>query len=126
MNRSAVKPFQILEKRFFLLAAFTLSLAIMTACTDDEQVVELVNGTPEASFEVSVDPANPDMITYTSTSTNAFSYIWTLGDSTFGFTSEITHTYDSSAVYMVSLEIANRGGEASSVSTQEVDRKSVV
>ena len=120
MNRSAVKPFQIFEKRFYLLAVFTLSLAMMTACNDDEQVVELVNGEPEATFEVSVDPTNPDVITYTSTSSNAFSYKWSLGDNTTAFTSEITHTYDSSAVYTVSLEVANRGGATSNAIAQEV------
>ena len=120
MNRSTVKPFQITVKKTNLLTVFILLVVLMTACNDDEQIVELVNGEPVASFEVSVDPNNPDMVTYTSTSTNAFSYIWNLGDSTTAITSEVSHTYDSSAAFNVSLQVANRGGEIVNTATQEV------
>ncbi|MGB3467019.1 MAG: PKD domain-containing protein [Cyclobacteriaceae bacterium] len=120
MNRSAVKPLQTPLTKFNLLIVYLLTLAVITACNDDEQVAELVNGEPVATFEVNADPANPDMVTYTSTSTNAFSYIWNLGDGTTAITREITHTYDSSAVFNVSLQVANRGGESNNTASQEV------
>lgn len=120
MNRSTVKPLQIIIAKCNATVIIFLSLLIVTACNDDEQVVELVNGEPVAAFEITVDPDNPDMVTYTSTSTNAFSYIWNLGDSTTAVTREVSHTYDSSAVFDVTLQVANRGGELSSTTTEEV------
>ncbi|MEL6559594.1 MAG: PKD domain-containing protein [Bacteroidota bacterium] len=120
MNRSIVKPLQMILKKMNLLNVFILAAVLTTACTDEEQIVELVNGEPVASFEVNVDPANPDMVTFTSTSTNAFSYIWDLGDSTTAITNEVSHTYDSSALFNVSLQVANRGGEIINSITQEV------
>jgi len=60
-----------------------------------------------------------DVFTLTNLSTNADSFLWTLGDGSTSEESDITYKYDESGQYKISLEASNICG--SSIYTETID-----
>ncbi len=98
------------------LSCFLLLLVVtvINSCSDDDEG----KPKPTASFTASKTTAETDeVITFTNTSENASSYLWSFGDGTTSTVESPTKSYTAADTYTVTLVATGPGG----VSTKAVD-----
>lgn len=96
------------------------SLLVYNSCEEESPALLPPGDVPEASFSLSVDPADPLTITITNGSTGAFSYIWNFGDASGGFQRDVSHTYEENGTFEIQLIVANRGGKDVDSTSQSI------
>lgn len=89
----------------------TLSSTTTGGCqfVDSSHAVIQVNG-PSASFTGTQYSCAPNMVSFSSTTTNAFSYEWDFGDGTTSSASNPTHEFINQGYYVVSLKVTSSQG----------------
>ncbi|MGI4871692.1 MAG: PKD domain-containing protein [Janthinobacterium lividum] len=90
-----------------------LALSLLAGCRKNDPS-GLDGPVPAASFTVKVDVSSlPAVVTFTSTSQDAFTYQWDFGDgSPVGTGQTTTHAYSQAGVYRARLIVGGRGGTA--------------
>lgn len=84
---------------------------LLVACSKNDHG-QLDGPAPVASFTTSTPKTVglTSVVTFTSTSTDAFLYEWDFGDGTTGTGSTVTHTYQSGGTVKAQLIVSGRGG----------------
>jgi PKD repeat protein len=93
------------------LSLLLAPLALSSSCTKEDDDNQLEGAVPQASFTFQANTTEfPTVVTFTSTSQDAFLYQWDFGDNSRASGSTVQHTYPRPGAYMVELVTAGRGG----------------
>lgn len=99
----------------------TLTASFGPGCTSTDSISCMINVFPQPDADFTVFPDEIDMIApnvfFTSTSTNATSWVWNFGDSTSSVLENPDHTYNDIGVYNVTLYTTNVNGCVDSISS---------
>ncbi|MES2285278.1 MAG: PKD domain-containing protein [Bacteroidota bacterium] len=99
----------------------TLTASFGAGCTSTDSLSCMINVFPQPDANYTVFPDEIDMIApnvfFTSTSTNATSWIWNFGDSTSSVLENPEHTYNDVGIYFVTLYTTNSYGCVDSITS---------
>jgi PKD repeat protein len=96
----------------------TLIFMVLVSCSKDS-----ITTTPPPTVDFSYSGASlpaPATITFTSSTTNATSYLWDFGDNGTSTVSNPQHLYSTSGVYTVKLTATGAGGSTSTTKTVNI------
>lgn len=92
-------------------------MLLLLAC-EPYQDVKIALETPvAASFDMVVDPATPNYVTFTSTSEGTFLYRWDLGNGSSADSASVTAYYPKAGTYTVTLTAFSQGGNTTASKT---------
>lgn len=96
-----------------------LTLLLSAGCaTDDDTIAVPVPGSEDAAFTYTLDPGNPNIVTFTASPEVETWYThWSFGDNTAAEGLDATKTYPLSGEYEVRFKIFTEGGTAESFQT---------
>ena len=91
--------------------AFLAAPLLLASCKKEGDDAKIEGPVPQANFTFQANTTEfPTVVTFTSTSQDAFLYEWNFGDNALGTGSPVSHAYNRGGSYQVELIAGGRGG----------------